>query len=65
MACGCNKNRGVYRNSPSRLPSNGSITPASQLRQQAVPPKHPAAANAEKNKIQSLRREAIRKALNK
>ena len=69
MACGCNKNRGVYRNNQTVRPSSarGNITSAQSLRQQAVPPPHPQStqsmANAEKRKVQALRRDAIKKAL--
>jgi hypothetical protein len=68
MACGCNKNRN-FKNNDRTVAPVGSITSASQLRQQAVPPQHPqpnpATANTEKRKSQALRRDAIRRALNK
>lgn len=72
MACGCGKNktktpfirsvtsaRSVYAPSPRSpvVPVNQSVTP-----QQPI---NPAGINAEKKKVQSLRRDAIRKSLNK
>jgi len=78
MACGCSKNRGgASRNGPVLRPTtsvrstSGGIaagpTPT-QLRAQATPSPPPANAaglSAERRKVQAIRRDAIRKALNK
>ena len=77
MACGCSKNRGGgSRNGPVLRPTSvrstsGGIaagpTPT-QLRAQAAPPQQPtnaAGLSAERRKTQAIRRDAIRKALNK
>jgi hypothetical protein len=75
--CGCNKNKGRRSTGPTLRPSTsvrstpGGIaagpTPT-QVRAQSLPPETPtsvAGLNAERRKTQSLRRDAIRKALNK
>lgn len=75
--CGCNKNKGRRSNGPVLRPTtsvrstSGGIaagpTPT-QVRAQSLPSEAPtsvAGLNAEKRKTQSIRRDAIRKALNK
>lgn len=78
MACGCSKNRGgggrsgpVLRPTTTVRSTSGGIaagpTPT-QLRAQAAPPQQPtnaAGLSAERRKTQAVRRDAIRKALNK
>ena len=69
MACGCNKRNGIYRSTPVAR-NSVTKTPAQALRQQAVPPPSAQTANtivksAEQRRTHALRRDAIRKALNK
>lgn len=79
MACGCNKNKGSSRSGPILRPtttarsSSGGIaagpTPT-QIRAQAAAPSqqqqtNSAGLSAERRKTQALRRNAIRKSLNK
>ena len=75
MACGCNKNKGrsgaILRPTTTVRSSSGGIaagpTPT-QIRAQAAPSQqqtNAAGLSAERRKTQALRRDAIRKALNK
>lgn len=69
MACGCNKKNGIYRSTPTTR-TNVQRTPSQLLRQQSVPPPSAQTANtviksAEQRRTHALRRDAIRKALNK
>lgn len=74
MACGCNKNRGA-RSRPAIGPTNRSVTGGiasgptpTQLRSQAAQPQqqtNAAGLSSERRKTQAIRRDAIRKALNK
>lgn len=78
MACGCNKNKGINRSGPSISPTtlrstSGGISAGptpTQLRAQSTPPlpqtqTNAAGLSAERRKTQAIRRDAIRKALNK
>ena len=76
MACGCNKGGGAhnYRSRPimrSNIGNRGNIvagtTPA-QIRNNSMTPQSPrnsGGISSEQRKTQALRRDAIRKALNK
>ena len=72
MACGCNKNRGARNGpviSPRSTPGGISAGPTpTQLRAQSVQPQqqtNAAGLSSERRKTQAVRRDAIRKALNK
>jgi hypothetical protein len=76
MACGCNKNKGrsgaILRPTTTARSSSGGIaagpTPT-QIRAQAAAPSqqqtNSAGLSAERRKTQALRRDAIRRSLNK
>lgn len=63
MACGCSKNFSKFRTGNVIRPTNKSISgPAPQLRAQSL---NTTGLNAERRKTQSIRRDAIRRSLNK
>jgi hypothetical protein len=68
MACSCKRNTAPRNVGPALRPTSGGIVSASQAPTQFRTPATPqtgAGLTADKRKTQSLRRDAIRKALNK
>ena len=77
MACGCKKGVGSNSRTPMVRPITSarstkrglaSVRTPTEVRNQAVPPQTPVnsgGVNLERRKVQALRRDAIRKSLNK